>query len=1033
VPLLSLRLLGEIEVLRDGRRLSLPPSRKTRALLGYLAATAKPHRRERLCTIFWEIPDDPRGALRWSLSRLRALVDDPGQPRIAATRDTVAFEAAGADVDLLQVRERMRSGFPAISVDDLESLAGAFQGEFLEGIDLPDLHDFQAWCLAEREDLRRMQARILSTLIGKLGERADAALPHARTLVKIDPFNEAARASLLRTLVTLGRRTEAERHFDAAVCVFKELEDGAELGLLRTWRKLMENPPALAAHDAPALVTPAETVTLAQAVPKAGSAAGPLVGRTQQWNRIVELIGATAGAGQCQVALLLGEPGMGKSALIGEMQKEATARGMITFCGRAYETDRGHPYSPWIEALGTLPDVSDPDASTGATERLPSMRDRLFSAVAERLCADDRPVLLAIDDVQWCDEASADLLQYVVRTARQRPLLVVLTARAGELSDNLHLHAHLRTLRQAQPVHEIRLSPLDAGEMAELLRTIAPEIDPAPVVSQSGGNPLYAIEIARSLAGSTTEVPGSLKELVRDRVDRLPAHAAETLRWSSILGPWFSLDRLVRIAPLALDELTSALEIIERHELLRTVPANGRECEFRFTHDLVHRAIYTGLSEPRRRLMHLKAARALKAMESNDEDFAADVAHHAGLAGEAGMAAAACLAAARRCLRLFANADAESLARKGQRYAETLAEPEQVQRLLELIQVELLARPPADRSQAIARVDALAERAVDHGCLEHARLGYHILSHLRWEGGLWSDARRDTLRAEFVSRSGDEKQQVHAIAEAARCLAMLERDLGHAEALALEARAMSTRLGVEPNAVSDATGLLRMHLGELDEAAEQFKRAQDVARRDGDRTSEFIAIEHRIELELQRRRYADAERLCAELIALSEKLRDGSEIPFARAIHAFARWAQNLPDAQAEFERRLPGLRAADAKHRLSLVLLHAAERDVNDGDLVRARTRAEEALELAIVLDRASEIVIARSILARIAAQSGAADDWQRHSRAVRDLATERQRLSRQAAAQADMALRCTLAAGALPAPRASAAARRPARTAAL
>src|SRR5262245_23413363 len=86
---LHLKLLGEIELTRDDRQLALPPSRKTRALLAYLAATGRPHRRERLCAMFWDVPDDPRGALRWSLSRLRALVDDSEGLRIVATRETV--------------------------------------------------------------------------------------------------------------------------------------------------------------------------------------------------------------------------------------------------------------------------------------------------------------------------------------------------------------------------------------------------------------------------------------------------------------------------------------------------------------------------------------------------------------------------------------------------------------------------------------------------------------------------------------------------------------------------------------------------------------------------------------------------------------------------------------------------------------------------------------------------------------------------------------------------------------------------------
>ena len=88
--MLTIRLLGEIEIVRDGAALTLPPSRKTRALLAFLIASGRQHRRERLCSLFWEIPDDPRGALRWSLSRVRSLVNEPGNERIVADREAVA-------------------------------------------------------------------------------------------------------------------------------------------------------------------------------------------------------------------------------------------------------------------------------------------------------------------------------------------------------------------------------------------------------------------------------------------------------------------------------------------------------------------------------------------------------------------------------------------------------------------------------------------------------------------------------------------------------------------------------------------------------------------------------------------------------------------------------------------------------------------------------------------------------------------------------------------------------------------------------
>jgi DNA-binding SARP family transcriptional activator len=95
----ELRVLGELEVIHDGAPVTLPRSRKTRALLAYLALTGHKHRRERLCEIFWDVPDDPRGALRWSLSKIRPFVDDPAYPRLVADRQTVELLTDALDID----------------------------------------------------------------------------------------------------------------------------------------------------------------------------------------------------------------------------------------------------------------------------------------------------------------------------------------------------------------------------------------------------------------------------------------------------------------------------------------------------------------------------------------------------------------------------------------------------------------------------------------------------------------------------------------------------------------------------------------------------------------------------------------------------------------------------------------------------------------------------------------------------------------------------------------------------------------------
>jgi pimeloyl-ACP methyl ester carboxylesterase/DNA-binding SARP family transcriptional activator len=207
---LSIRLLGEFQVVRDGTPVALPPSRKTRALLAYLVVTGRRHRRERLCGLLWDVPDDPRGSLRWSLSRLRPLVDRPDREHIVADREFVAFDAKGVSVDLTQVRRELAGGPEALPTERLLDLSAAFGGDFLEGMALPDQQDFEAWLLAERDGARRTRASLLSALLPRLMATPEKAIPHARHLVEADPWSLGAHVSLLECLVRTGRREEAE-------------------------------------------------------------------------------------------------------------------------------------------------------------------------------------------------------------------------------------------------------------------------------------------------------------------------------------------------------------------------------------------------------------------------------------------------------------------------------------------------------------------------------------------------------------------------------------------------------------------------------------------------------------------------------------------------------------------------------------------------------------------------------------------------------------------------------------------------------
>lgn len=965
---MELNLLGELEVLRGEERISLPPSKKARALLAYLAATGRGHRREQLCSMFWENPNDPRGELRSTLSRLRTIVNEPGSCRIVASRESVAFEAAGAEVDLIRVRRAASHGLNKLATENLGALSTSFRGEFLIGLDLPNQHEFQAWCIAEREDLRRLQLAILTTLANRLTD-PQASAKVVRQIVQIDPYNEPARIDLLRLLLASGRRQEAESHFEVAERLLREVDDDAPLRLKRAWRDLTRHRepsspgPSLAAVSA-SLIQAKDVHARAYVAPGFPER-GKLVARAGEFQTLSQTLEVALRERRARVTTVLGEPGIGKSRLVAELAADAAIRGGRVFFGRCYDVQLGSAYTPWTEALGTLP-------SAGASTSRARGRDMLFAAITAHILRCDEFPFIILEDVHWADEASAELLHHIVRAARNAPLAVVLTAREGELPDNLPVSAVLRSLRREVEVKEIRLAPLPTDGIAALVGEEPDSAGARRIARLSGGNPLYAMELARTLAEHPEGVPLPLRELVQGRVERLPAAAAELLRWASVLGPSVNLDHLRLVAPLELGELMAALEQLERHRMLTPIEAGDAAGSYLFSHELVRRAIYTSLSEPRRRLMHHKVAHALAHVPGGEEMLAGEIAHHAAAAGDHHVAATACVTAGRKLLRVFANTEALAVVGRGLRYAEKVDEPGRTERAIELTEIEIDASRPADLPAFIARVETLAGRALDHDRPDHARRCYTMLASLRWQEGAWSDAERATLRAEMIGRSAEGAERVVALGEAARCLGMLERDLPLAEALLLEALAVGERTGLEPNAVADASGLLHTYRGAYDEAAKLFQRARMLARREGNRLHEFWALEHLAMLELARGRRDAMPELCTELVVLARKLREGSELPLSLALHALCRMRRGERAAEREFEEAVGALRLADTKHRLAIVTAEAGWNYLSCGDLSRALPLAEEALAAATALGRASDIATARALLAQIAAAAG-------------------------------------------------------------
>src|SRR6266851_7197760 len=214
--MLEIRLLGELEVQRDGDPVPLPPSKKTRALLAYLIATGKPQLRDRICELLWEGPDDPRAELRWSLSKLRPALED----HLSADRERIEFHPEGVTIDLHQFRRLLGRGVEHASVHDLYRAAQLVRGEFLEGLELPACYRFQQWLQGERENLRQIHVAVLARMVEQLGP-TDDALAYARRRAMIDPFSEEAHVALIRLLAALDHNQEAIQQYEHCRLLFE--------------------------------------------------------------------------------------------------------------------------------------------------------------------------------------------------------------------------------------------------------------------------------------------------------------------------------------------------------------------------------------------------------------------------------------------------------------------------------------------------------------------------------------------------------------------------------------------------------------------------------------------------------------------------------------------------------------------------------------------------------------------------------------------------------------------------------------------
>jgi DNA-binding SARP family transcriptional activator len=731
---MDFRILGPLEVLDEGRTITLRGAR-LRALLALLLVHANETlSTERLIDELWgERP--PAGAaktVQMQISRLRKTLageGSDGPAGVVVTRergyelrlDPDRLDSRRFERLVVEGRSELAGGHPRRAVSALEEALSLWRGTPL--VELA-YEPFAQREIARLDDLRVAAHEQLIEAKLALGDHAEV-VGQLETLIGEHPYRERLRALLMLALYRSERQADALQAYQAARRTLVEelgIEPGEHLRELE--RAILAQDPGL--H----LVAAEEPLAVGPAVDATRSA---FVGRRRE---MAELVGGLDDvfAGHGRLFLVAGEPGIGKSRLAEELVTRAESRAARVLVGRCWEAGGAPAYWPWTQSLRAYIRESDATAlaallGAGATElaqivpelrqRFPDLppparvepegaRFRLFEAIAGflRKAGEQRPVVLVLDDLHAADAPSLLLLRFLARELGSTRLLLLGAYRSVDPLPGQPLTEMIAEVAREPVTRRLSLGGLSETEVAEYLHEAASDMASpqlaAALHGQTEGNPLFVGETVRllSVEGALSDsaersrptIPQSVRDVIARRLTHLSQESNRLLVLGSVLGREFALEVLARVGGVSDDELLEWLDQAIDARVVSDVP--GSRGRLRFAHVLIRDTLYDGLTAARRLRLHKLAVAALEQL--NDErpgPYLAELAHHSVAAGEHVKGLLYSRQAGNRALELLAYDEAA--------------------RLFELALEALAEQPPVDpatRSELLlARGDALAK------------------------------------------------------------------------------------------------------------------------------------------------------------------------------------------------------------------------------------------------------------------------------------------------------------------------------------
>ncbi len=955
--MLQVSLLGERTIVDLATGEVRSRSARTLALVALLATSAgAPQPRGMIAATFW--PDSPEAQaltnLRRELHVLRRAIDDDASLVISPT-DLAWRDRDSCRVDL-RVFERAREQALAAPADDpaaILDLGGAalaaLRGELLPGV-------YDEWTLAQRDRVTAAGVQVCA-LVADAGRRTGRwaeALRAAKRRVELDPLNEVGHRDLISVHAQMGDRAGAVTAYHACASLLaRELALDPDPATSRLLADLLEAP----AVPAPQLPT------------RSVVAAVDFVGRGTELDALTATM-ATAFAGALRAVLVVGEPGVGKSRLVAEAARSARRQGSVVAVAHCYDIPGRLPLAPvaeWLSepAVATATGSLGPDwaqeverlvPTTGATGRPTAsrglvdawQRHRFFRGLAQAVRAVPRPVLLVLENLQWCDDETLDFLAFLAGSEPDAPLALMLTARTGELAERGRHGDWVRRMRAAGVLAQVDLAPFDEEETGQLVRLLTgrevPDRTAGMVASATGGFPLFVVEATRhgALATSgdrpgTWTAPADLDSVLRARFDQLDAPARQVAELAAATGRDFDLDLLCEASDLAPDSVVRAVDELWRLRIV-TELRDGYD----FSHDLLRDAAYRGVSPPGRWLLHRRLAQALEILHAGSSDeVEAQVAEQYARAGNPGRAVEHYHRAAEVAARVFAHREAIRLHRAALRQLASLPsgsdrDMQEIRSLTSMAASLTAVRGYSDPELAasLERLVALAERhALRHTLVESLVALWasrFVQGDIATAHGLATRAGRETASAPAPAPAALRGQVEFAFAGSALSLGMPRLALEHFE-LACEHATdeQSIIIGSHPAIHARAwSSHAWWLLGEPSRAADAATEAVERARLVQHPYSLAISLAFAAvawQLLGDRGRMWDA---ATELEALSTRHGFAYYPEWARILLG---WLDEHPAGTARIERALGSLRAAGAFTRMPYWLSLLAERTPPD------------------------------------------------------------------------------------------------------